>query len=389
MIELPDDRQVSGAGGGVQGGEATLVLGVDGQAEGEPQPDGGEVSVASGRLQRAGLVAGAGVGGQEAAGLRFIGAQTGDAEALLRGQRRGWGPVRDQEVGDRGVPLQEGVLQVGALVVVVATVGGGAVFQQQRHPGGETLLDRLAEQVAQDGRPVLGAPVRGHGGGQPARDQQLDPGIVRAEVGVVQALRLVEVGARIQQQGGERAAVRVGRLRDRATFPLAHGAGQRAEPTFGDDRVAAGIRPAREQQPGSGERIAGWSRQADAAVAQRQERGPAARASGRPGQSRIGVQQGAHARDVAGGSRRVDGGAGDLRVARDQALRFLPSRGCIFPVVAEAGEIDETIRRPDGVALRGAAAGFLGHGACKLSGPFPGGGAFCCGACGGAGRAGG
>jgi hypothetical protein len=214
------------------------------------------------------------------------------------------------------------------------------VLQQQRHPLGEALAGGLAEHEIEDPLLVGRPPVHGHGRGQPAIEQQPQPAIVRIEVGVVERLRIVGIGPRVQQQRRQLRRPRVRRLGDRTTLSETDRPRQRGEPAFGDGGVAARIRPPRQQQPGRLDRIAAPD---DPAVTDVEQRSPAARPRGGGGPSRIAVQQRPQAVDVAGGRGRRHAGVQQPRGCGQHRLGLAPPIRRVVAQVGQAGEIDEVI----------------------------------------------
>src|SRR5215472_6768165 len=106
---------------------------------------------------------------------------------------------------------QQGVLEVRPAVVEIAPVRRGAVSQEQRHAVAEPLLHRGAQQIVKS-RLFAKSP----------REQQLNPAVVAQEVHVVKRLRVVRIGARIEQKLYERPRLRVWRRRNRTCLPDAN-----------------------------------------------------------------------------------------------------------------------------------------------------------------------
>ncbi len=167
-----------------------------------------------------------------------------------------------------------------------------------------------------------------------------------AELAVIQQLPVVRVGARGQQQLGERERVRVLVL-----VVATQRAGRRcirrvqAVPQVAGVRIAAVL----QQRAGRAERGFRADPRIVPGAREVQQRLPSVRAALAAGQRWIGRDLRPDRCLVPGGGRDVDAGAGQVGVGGQHPGRSVPAGGLVVAAEAQAGERKEFIRRSGGL----------------------------------------
>ena len=359
-----DDLGVVGPGRLVEGDAAILLRRVRIGAQLQQQP--GRRGVVD-RFQEQGRVLDqAGRGLQQLSRPTLVSAHHRGGKPVFEGQLPDLGAVPGQHLRDLGIAVEQGVLVVGAAVVDVGGVDVGAVLEQERHPFHVAHVHRLGQLVVQGSDRRVPVRVDDVGGLQPVGQEQLQPLVVRREHGVVETLRVIRIGACVEQDLGQLAGPRVGRLLKEALLAFAHGSGEpRPAPAAqlpGDQAgIAVGARG--EQHLEGGHRVAVRRVLGNPAVADVEQRRPVPGLAGGDGGAirRQVLSQGLH---VEGGRGGMAARPGDLRRLGEHPGRLLAAAGVIGAEITQARQIGEAMsllpQRCPGLARRTGAAGWIG-----------------------------
>ena len=252
----------------------------------------------------------------------------------------GVGALRNEVFGYSRVPAQPGQFerrarvrehlaagQRAANVDAVPDEEAGPVEHVVGDRPGELAAHQVARRVQRLGHP--GPPGTTVAGAESIPEHQLQMVVTRLEHPVVQRLPVIRIGTGVEQDGGERVFVDVGRLTDRPLLTLTEGTGERRERSRqpGPEVARIRVRAMAQQQPRRFEHGIHRDVRVVAGKRQVQQGRPSVRAAIEAGQARIGSEHPPRRGDVRRDRRGLDAPPRQLGIVSQDPVGARPPSG--------------------------------------------------------------